>query len=323
MRQPAGARGAHDAHDESARPSAAGPPRGSRPARPAPAVHPARHLLGRLAEQRATGALRGPAGTVYLVDGAVQHAESPCAPHLDVLLTACGKISPQAWEESVRAAAPAHRVGRYLVENGRLTRGELELCHLVALYDAAFFALSGGTGRDAAGLGEYGFEPGAVHWLGPVLPVPVPSLVRETERRGALLDRLSDWSRLDAAAVVPRPRPVGCRRLPTPGQRRLLEAADGRRTPADIARLLGRPAYATVLDVRRLAAAGLVAAPDRPAPPAPQRRSGAAAPGGAAPAAGASASRRGSVRARAEAAADSDPGVSLLIRIRNALEARL
>ncbi|MFD0379672.1 transcriptional regulator, partial [Streptomyces sp. NPDC127112] len=40
------------------------------------------------------------------------------------------------------------------------------------------------------------------------------------------------------------------------------------RTPADLAWVLGRPAFHTLLDVRRLAAAGLVETPHtRPAPP--------------------------------------------------------
>ncbi|MEV4193485.1 transcriptional regulator, partial [Streptomyces toxytricini] len=40
--------------------------------------------------------------------------------------------------------------------------------------------------------------------------------------------------------------------------------ADGLRTPADLAWVLGRPAFHTLLDVRRLAAAGLVETPLAP-----------------------------------------------------------
>jgi hypothetical protein len=79
---------------------------------------------------------------------------------------------------------------------------------------------------------------------------------------------------------------------PTRSQRQVLGAADGSRTPAQIAWLLGRSAYTTVLDVRRLAAAGLIETPSRrPAPvPVPYPRSAA-------------------------------PDISLLIRLRDALEA--
>lgn len=81
-------------------------------------------------------------------------------------------------------------------------------------------------------------------------------------------------------------------------QRALLAAADGERTPAELARLLGRPAFHTLLDVRRLAAAGLVETPldpgPEPAPPPP-----------------------------VPALPVADPDIALLRRLRDALEAHL
>lgn len=263
--------------------------------------------LGHLAAQHATGVLLGAAGTVYLSDGLVVHAESPAAPPLDVLLTAHGRLTPEAWQDAVDNAGLRHHVGRYLVDHGRLSAGELEICHLGALYDAAYFAL-------APDAGPVRFRPGAAHWLGPIRPVPADTVARETRRRRALLDHVCPDARLDTAPV--------CRRATEPGAvppysarlRALLDAADGSRTPSAIAHRLGRPAYSVLLDVRRLAAAGLVDPPARtlptrtpPAddgsPPLPVRAS-AGVPGGG-------------------AFSVHPPDVELLRRLRDALEARL
>ncbi|MFI8455015.1 hypothetical protein [Kitasatospora sp. NPDC085464] len=224
--------------------------------------------LALLAGRRATGALHGPLGTLHLVDGAVAGAESPRAPGLADLLTGCGRITPEDWADLVRVHGPQARVGDVLVERRLLTRGELELGHLGTLFDAAFFVLA-----DPGG-GLWRFESDVRHWLGPVATVEPDRLRREVERRGRLLDRIWPWAQLDTAPV----RPVEHNRLPShrpPGRRRreLIDHADGRRTPADLARLLGRSGFGVTADVRRLAAAGLLDAPGPvapgPPPPAP------------------------------------------------------
>ncbi|MFB8238526.1 hypothetical protein ACFC58_18430 [Kitasatospora purpeofusca] len=215
----------------------------------------------RLAAERATGALRGPAGTVYLVDGLVTHAESDRAPDLATLLTTSGRLDPDTWQEAVHRFGPYARVGEALVEQGRLTRGELELCHLGTLYDAACFLLD-----TPATLASWTFAPGMRHWLGPVAAVGAQRLRREAERRRHLLDRIWPSAQLDTvplrrtAAQAPAPGRHARRvRPPTRRQYELLDRADGRRTAAELARLFGRSAFATTADVRRLAAAGLLA----------------------------------------------------------------
>ncbi|MFD5916492.1 hypothetical protein ACFVYP_05335 [Kitasatospora sp. NPDC058201] len=321
-------------------------------------------VVERLAAEHATGALRGPAGTVYLVDGLVTHAESDRTPDLATLLTACGRLTPAAWQEEVRRSGPYAGVGEALVEQGRLTRGELELCHLGALYDAACFLLDA-----PAALAFRTFAPGVRHWLGPVAAVGVPRLRREAERRRILLDRIWPWPQLDTAPVRPAARlPAApgrhARRIRPPSryQRDLLDHADGRRTPAELARLLGRSAFATTVDVRRLAAAGLLLGPGAESEPGsgagvaagsdPGVGSGAGsgsgdAPGepsasgglhrrvpGAALAALAPAAYAASVAAASAASARPstpaahpltapDPDIALLIRVRTLLEARL
>jgi hypothetical protein len=252
-------------------------------------------VLARLAAEGATGALYGHTGAVYLHRGAVVHAESALAPDLGIRLTACGRLSRDEWSGIVAEAGAENRVGERLVERGRLSRGELELCHLNVLFDAAYFAMlpEAETTR---------FRPGVAHWLGPVRPVRAEALRREAERRRSLLDRVWPWPATDAQPVVPRSRkepdtPAGFRAVPRVphGQRAVLGLADGSRTPVQIAWLLGRSGFTTVLDVRRLAAAGLVATPS------------AARPAAAPPPA-------------------TDPpatDISLLIRLRAALEAHL
>lgn len=247
-------------------------------------------MLTRLAAERATGALLRDHGTLYLVDGRVVHAESPSAPGLDVLLTAGGRLPREGWDEAVDRAGARSAVGRFLVDSGRLHDGELEICHLGAVFDAAFFALAPTSGPSR-------FRYGVGHWFGAVRPVAAEAVERETVRRRELLDGVWPYPAVDTAPVVPRTaapgQPVGAR------QRALLALADGVRTPADIARALGRPAFHTLLDVRRLAAAGLVETPSETPPPAPP-----------------------AVPAWVGEVA-TDPDIALLRRLRDALEAAL
>ncbi|MEV0324492.1 transcriptional regulator [Streptomyces sp. NPDC050658] len=247
-------------------------------------------MLLRLAEEHATGALLRGQGTLYLAEGSVVHAESPAAPGLDVLLTTGGVLPRQGWEEALTEAGARNEVGRHLVDSGRVAAGELELCHLGALFDAAFFVLGPTCGPTR-------FRYGVAHWLGRVRPVPVATVDRESRRRRALLDGIWPDPEIDDTPVVARP--------PAPGQsvsarqRAVLRLADGVRTPTAIAWALGLPAFHTLLEVRRLAAAGLVttmrerASPDPPLAPA----------------------WVGEVSA--------DPDIALLRRLRDALEASL
>ncbi|GHH47728.1 transcriptional regulator [Streptomyces candidus] len=243
-------------------------------------------MLARLAEERATGALLRDHGTLYLLDGQVVHAESPAAPGLDVLLA--DRLPREGWQEAFDRAGPYGRVGRFLVDSGRLADGELELAHLGALFDAAYFALAPGSGPTR-------FRHGVAHWLGPVRPVSARLVARECLRRRELLDTLWPYPDTDSSPVVREdldaPAPV------TRRQRDVLDLADGTRTPPDIARALGRPAFHTLIDVRRLAAAGAVTTPREETGPAPV-----AVP-------------------RWVADVSQDPDIALLRRLRNALEA--
>ncbi|MEU6366081.1 transcriptional regulator [Streptomyces sp. NPDC046931] len=212
-------------------------------------------MLSRLAAERATGVLMREGGLLHLVDGQVVYAESPATPGLDALLIARGALDEDGWREAVAEAGTRHRVGRFLVDNRLISEGALELCHLGALYDAAYFVL-GPSSAPAR------FRYGDAHWLGPVRPVPVAGVERETLRRRELLHRIWPDPATDEAPLLRTGHPAGTAVPHRQGE--VLDRIDGVRTAADISRALGRPAFHTLVDVRRLAAAGAVTA--RPAP---------------------------------------------------------
>ncbi|MFD7133683.1 transcriptional regulator [Streptomyces sp. NPDC059894] len=215
-------------------------------------------MLTRLAAERATGVLERECGALHLVEGRVAHAESPYAPGLDVLLPAHGTLDAAVWREAVERADERNGAARLLLDAGRIGQGALEMCHLGALYDAAYFALapSSAPGR---------FHYGTGHWFGVLRPVTVDALERETLRRRELLHRLWPDPLPDTAPLL-RTEPVAAPGL-TARQRAVLALVDGVRTASDIARALGRQAFATLVDARRLAAAGLVAARFPPSAP--------------------------------------------------------
>jgi hypothetical protein len=249
--------------------------------------------LSELCARHATGALVGPAGSVYLADGAVVDAESPFAPDVETLLA--GERQP---------AEPTGTQAHYA---GLVSAGERELCQLTALLDAAYFALQ----QDRAPLD---FRTSQLPRLAAVHALSAESLRDAVGRRRALLNQVWPWPDVDTAAVTCRLKPPSQDRgLPVRAARQhaVLAVADGLRTPPEIARLLRRSTFGTLLDVRQLAAAGLIETPGRridqssaPDPPVPDRPS-----------------QRPS---RTEPRHDSsDPQVALLLRLRAALEARL
>ncbi|MFH8221749.1 hypothetical protein ACH4C2_16600 [Streptomyces sp. NPDC018057] len=270
-------------------------------------------MLNRLAAERATGVLVRERGTLHLDEGRVAHAESPLAPGLGVLLTAHGTLPPEVWQDAVSRAGGQGGAARTLLADGRLAEGALHLCHLSALYDAAYFVLapSSAPGR---------FRYGTGHRAGPVPPVPVDALERETLRRRALLDRVWPDARPDSAPLLRTPTDAAPR--PTARQRALLDRADGARTAADLARDLGRQAFHTLVDVRRLAAAGLLAPGPEPPPAPPPARPPAPSPpaayGREGPGAGPA---HADLWPPAPHHGTEDPHITLLKRLRDALEA--
>ncbi|GGS64749.1 hypothetical protein AB0E75_05120 [Streptomyces griseoviridis] len=220
--------------------------------------------LDALAAEAATGALTGERGVFYLAAGRVVHVESAHTPGLGVLLTRGGALAEDGWWEAVDRDGARHRVGRRLVDSGRVAAGALEVCHLGALFDAAYFALA----HDPR---AHRFRPGAAHWLGALRPVPVATVLRESRRRRDLLHEIWPDPLVD---VAPLARVPGARATALPARRaRVLDRVDGVRTAADIAEDLAFRTYHTLVELRRLAADGLVTTaprvPARPGPAAP------------------------------------------------------
>jgi hypothetical protein len=206
-------------------------------------------LLTQVAGERQTGALvvgGHPGGTVYLIEGKVTYAESPAA---------SGRLAGRTWQAALDAGTSRARVGELLLAQGHLTQGELELCVLGAIYDAAYFAL-------APAAAPVDFLDGATHWLGPVVRVDAAAVNREARRRARLLDEIFPDARVDAEPVIPASRPPVERVTLTAAQWELLVSADGQRTPADLAQLLGRAGYSTIQELRKLAALGLLELPE-------------------------------------------------------------
>ncbi|MFF7074643.1 hypothetical protein [Streptomyces pseudovenezuelae] len=278
-------------------------------------------MLTRLAAERATGILVRERGTLHLADGKVVHAESPAAPGADVLLAAHGTLDPGIWRQALAesvastgatgtgarrltGAEAVHRAGRRLVAGGLLTPGALEMCRLTALYDAAYFALAPSStpgrfrystedGPDAPAdvPPEPDGAPGVPH------PVPVADLERETLRRRDLLHRIWPDALPDEVPLAREHRPAP---PPLPARRQaVLARVDGIRTASEIARELGRPAFHTLVDIRRLVAAGVVS----PCLPTPFTEPLAGTPGDGTP------------------VHPVDPHITLLKRLRDALEA--
>ncbi|MFH8658437.1 hypothetical protein [Streptomyces afghaniensis] len=262
---------------------------------------PASALLGTLAAQGASGALSTEAGIVYLAAGHVVHVESALTPDIGDLLTHSGALAPDGWWEAIDQAGRRCRVGRQLVDSGRLAVGALELCHLGALFDAAYFVLA----HDGPALR---FRPGAAHWLGAVRAVPVDTVLRESRRRRELLHRIWPEPAIDLAPLA---RVPGTSPAELPARRsRTLAQVDGVRTAAQIATVLACRTFHTLVELRRLAAAGLVV-PKVPAPapasaptPAPAPEPVSAEPGPA-----------------PRPTAPDEPDTALLRRLLHALEA--
>ncbi|CAM5606108.1 hypothetical protein SALBM311S_02649 [Streptomyces alboniger] len=154
----------------------------------------------------------------------VAHAESPAAPGLDVLLTARGTLDAGTWRRALTETGDRHRAGHLLVDDGHLTPGALDLCRLVALYDAAYFALAPSS---SPGRFRYATDNGP----GCPCPVPVAALERETLRRRDLLHRI--WPEPGHGRRAPRPHPPprapGAHRTPARGPGPLGRHPPGRR----------------------------------------------------------------------------------------------
>ncbi|WP_051760801.1 hypothetical protein [Herbidospora cretacea] len=270
-------------------------------------------VLSELAESRATGALKaGRSGTVYLSGGRVCYVECARTPSVEELLTASGRLTLSGMRTARQSAAATADGGDMLVRRGVLSRGELQLCVLGATLDASFFLFGANVPKPK-------FREGDRHWLGIHWFFDVPGLFRECHRRRARLDRAWPSAELDSRPVAPVRRIRSQHVVLTALQWEILLNADAETTPAELAKRIGRPAYTTLLAVREMAAAGLLECPEPPPPEKPPDLPKRVA--GSAPRATAGAGNGGRAQSSYPEISGDPTDVSLLIRLRNALEA--
>lgn len=205
-----------------------------------------------------TGALRvldPPGGVVYVVDGRIAYAETPVASGVERLLTASGRLPADAWRAAVTAGRAQHRIGPELVDAGLVTQTELEALGVIALHDAAFFLFDLVVSAH--------FEHRARHPVGHLRTLDLRSVCQEVDRRKRLLADAWPDAAIDTAAVLPQRRLRSQCVALTALQWEVVANADRRRSPIDLARLLGRDTFTVMLEVRRMARTGLVE-PGRP-----------------------------------------------------------
>jgi hypothetical protein len=197
----------------------------------------------------ATGALRiggGPGGAVYLRRGRITQIECPLACGLDRMLVASGRMSADA----VRTARVAGLTGP-----GRLAPIELEAMLLATIHSAADFLLAGEVAEAGA---DVQFEMGAEHPFAGAVELDLPGLRAEVGRRRGTLRAIWPHDHVDTAPVRPARRIDGHHVGLTASQWEITVNANRRRTPIDLAKLLGHDTYATILSVRRMVASGLL-----------------------------------------------------------------
>jgi hypothetical protein len=194
-----------------------------------------------------------PGGTIHLAGGMVAAIETPGAPGPEVVLLRSRRVTESRWDAAFAASAAGGRpMYAELVTRAALGAGELEALLRTALADAMFVLASGV-------IKECHAEPGAVDYLLPLEPgATADYLLAEASRRMEVLTAMDVAVAPDRERVVAVPGAVRPGAKLGRGQDEILALADGRRTPRDMAFTLGRGVYATLLQLARMRAAGVL-----------------------------------------------------------------
>ncbi|GAB3961844.1 hypothetical protein GCM10029978_015230 [Actinoallomurus acanthiterrae] len=215
----------------------------------------------------------GDDGALHLADGFVTFAESRWTPVPGAGSPAPAERSPGRTRPAPGATPPAP-VERSPAPDrprdvpppapGDPVGWQREARALLAIFDAVYFLL------DSAAVPS--FTEVAPRRPAPECRISPAALLRECARRREAPDGGWPPTLVDRAPVVPV-RTVRRRRIVlTAPQIEVLLNADGRRTPADLARVLGRTTFGCLTAVRALTAAELVRPPRREPPALPVRR---------------------------------------------------
>ncbi len=224
--------------------------------------------LTRRGRERFSGTLRldgSPGGTVVMRDGLVIAAASPAAPGPEPLLLRSGRVAEDDWTAAFSAGAPQGRFADELVRRGLLGSAGDEVVTRTAVVDALFAMALCGVHTCTAGL----------EGTPPLLPAD-PGWSRVARPRAdPLTTRADEWQ---ARGLTAQSRPWATNaRETTPlndSRREILDRANGRRTPRDIAFALGRGFYSVMTDMATLIDDGLAALD----PPPAEAHAGGAAP---------------------------------------------
>lgn len=192
-----------------------------------------------------------PDTTLHFHQGLLVAVRTPAAPGPDTLLLRSGAVSGQDWASAREHALTTGDLGTELLERRHVGAALLELTLARSLLDGVF--VLGLTPSNRGGE----VRPGA---LPPLLCLDEgmePDLVlRQAARRHDSIDRgwgpPPDLARLRPMAAAPPEA------APSAAHRDLLARADGRRTPRDLAFVLGRDVSGVMADLARLAERGLV-----------------------------------------------------------------
>jgi len=214
-------------------------------------------ILRVLSSDGRSGAIKfgGEAGCmIYLHRGELYFARDA---HTDAALTSAlvrpGRLGVDEWTAAIEEAQGRPIVGELLVRHGAIHPDLLASVVLSVVYDPLISLF-------LAGKGDFEFEPGAAHWLGPFRTFPVDVILAEVRRRVREAD---EWGPTMPSLDV---RVAACRTLPGDKadvtlQREEWELVAALPAPLSIRALaaeLGRGRYSTARVVHRLRQAGLV-----------------------------------------------------------------
>lgn len=192
-----------------------------------------------------------PDTTLHFHQGLLVAVRTPAAPGPETLLLRSGAVSSQDWASAREHALTTGDLGTELLERRHVGAVLLELTLVRSLLDGVF--VLGLTPSNRGGE----VRPGA---LPPLLRLDEgmepDQALREAARRHDSIDR--GWG---PPADLARMRPVATapsERAPSAVLRELLARADGRRTPRDLAFVLGRDVSGVMADLARLADRGQV-----------------------------------------------------------------
>jgi len=194
-----------------------------------------------------------PGGSFHFRAGAVVEVSSPGAPGVETLLLRSGRVGESDWAAALRAGIADHSAGAELVAKGLVGTAELQLVCLMAALDGA---LAVGVGRiDGFTLDH----DSPAHRLEAPEGIDPEWLLQETQRRIGVLGSLGPA----ASPFRGRPRRTFAGDALLDGsaagdRREILLRVNGRRSPRDIAFLLGRSLYAVAVEMSRLHGDGLV-----------------------------------------------------------------